>query len=125
MRKYSAVLTALCVLAWAFAAMAVTPENPRIMLKAGEEVYACACGKDCPCQALSKQAAKCPCGKDMVKSMVMKVEGDTAVIKVNGAEQTFPTKGKFVCGCGESCPCNFVSQTAGKCACDKDLVPAK
>jgi hypothetical protein len=125
MRRYLAVLSALCVLALAFTAWAVTPDNPKIMLKEGDTVYACGCGKDCPCKALSMQAAKCPCGKDMVKSTVTKVEGDTAVVKVNGEDQTFPTKGKYVCGCGASCPCNFVSQTAGKCACNKDLVPAK
>ena len=125
MKRFAAFSVMLAFLALACTAFAVTPENPTISLKAGDEVYACACGKSCPCKSLSKQQAKCTCGKDMVKSKVIKIKGDSAVIKVNGKNQTFPMTGKYVCGCGASCPCDYVSQNPGKCACDKDLVKAK
>ena len=125
MKKIVSGLVILFLLALATAAFAVTPENPKMALKAGDEVYACACGATCPCKSMSMQPAKCTCDKDMVKSKVIKIEGDKAVINVNGKDETFPLTGKFVCGCGASCPCNYISQTAGKCACDKPLVPAK
>jgi len=125
MKKFVSGLVVLCLLALAVAANAVTPENPKMSLKAGDEVYACACGPSCACKSLSMQPAKCTCGKDMVKSKVVTVEGDKAVINVNGKDETFPLVGKFVCACGASCPCNYISQNAGKCACDKPLVPAK
>ena len=31
----------------------------------------------------------------------------------------------YVCGCGEGCDCDTIARKAGKCSCDKDLVPAK
>ena len=118
-----AFLAFLALTASAFAA--VTPENPRMALKAGDEIYACGCGPSCPCKTLSRQPGKCSCGVPLVKSKVVKVEGDTAVLLVNGKEETFPLVGKYVCGCGKDCPCDTISQTPGKCSCGKDLVPAK
>jgi hypothetical protein len=109
----------------AVSAFAVTPENPRMVLKAGDEVYACGCGPACPCKTLSMQPGKCSCGVPLVKSTVMKMEGDVAVINVNGKDENFPLVGKYVCPCGPDCPCDTISQTPGKCACGKDLVPAK
>ena len=32
---------------------------------------------------------------------------------------------KYVCNCGEGCPCNTISSNAGKCSCGKDMVKAK
>jgi hypothetical protein len=32
---------------------------------------------------------------------------------------------RYVCNCGESCPCNTISMNAGKCTCGKDMVKAK
>jgi hypothetical protein len=125
MKRFAAFSVMLAFLALSCAAFAVTPENPKISLKVGDEVYACACGASCPCKSLSKQEGKCTCNKDMVKSKVIKIEGDTAVINVNGKDETFPLKGKFVCGCGASCPCDYVSQSPGKCSCGKDLIKAK
>jgi hypothetical protein len=125
MRRLASGLAFLSLFVFAFAAFAVTPENPKLALKVGDEVYACACGASCPCKSLSMKPAKCTCGVDMVKSKVVKVEGDTAVINVNGKDETFPTTGKFVCACGAGCPCNYISQTPGKCGCGKDLAPAK
>jgi hypothetical protein len=31
----------------------------------------------------------------------------------------------YVCGCGDGCPCDYMSKKPGKCACDKDLVKTK
>ncbi len=126
MRKSALLVFAvLLALTWAAMALAVSPEKPTIGLKAGDEVYACACGAACPCKTLSMNAGKCSCGVDMAKSKVVSVKDGKAVITVNGKDEEFPLKGKFVCGCGEACPCNTVSQKPGKCSCGKDLVPAK
>lgn len=32
---------------------------------------------------------------------------------------------KYVCNCGDSCPCKTISMNAGKCTCGKDMVKAK
>lgn len=124
MKKVVSCLVALFLLGLVTAAFAVTPENPKLDLKVGDMVYACACGADCPCKSLSLKPGKCTCGKKMVKSKVVKVEGDNAVINVNGKDETFPLTGKFVCGCGPTC-CSYISQTPGKCVCGKPLAPAK
>jgi len=46
--------------------------RPSMELKAGEEVYACNCGAECPCDTLSRNAGKCTCGVEMkeVKSNI-------------------------------------------------------
>jgi hypothetical protein len=31
----------------------------------------------------------------------------------------------YVCGCGEGCPCLYMSKNPGKCSCGKDLVKGK
>jgi hypothetical protein len=31
----------------------------------------------------------------------------------------------YVCGCGETCPCQTMSRNPGKCTCGKDLVKVK
>lgn len=54
MKRLARFCAILFLLAMAGAAFAVTPENPRIALKAGDQVYACACGASCPCKSLSK-----------------------------------------------------------------------
>ena len=58
--------------------------RPSMDLKVGEEVYACNCGKECPCNTLSKNAGKCTCGVEMVKSTVKSVGDGTAVLLVSG-----------------------------------------
>jgi hypothetical protein len=32
---------------------------------------------------------------------------------------------RYVCNCGEKCPCNTISSNEGKCTCGKDMVKAK
>lgn len=116
-----AVLFMLAMTTFAFAA----PDSGKMALKVGDAVYVCGCGSSCPCKSMSMKPAKCSCNKKMVKAKVVKIDGDNAVVKVKGAEQTFPMTGKYVCGCGSGCDCNYISQNPGKCACGKDLVPAK
>jgi len=125
MKTFASLPGFIAMVLLAVSAMAVTPEDPKLTLKAGQTIYACACGAACPCKTLSSSPGKCGCGVDLAMSKVVKVEGDTAVITVKGKDETFPLTGKFVCGCGASCPCNTISQNPGKCACGKDLVPAK
>ena len=31
---------------------------------------------------------------------------------------------RYVCNCGEKCPCNTISSNEGKCTCDSDMVKA-
>ena len=99
--------------------------RPSMDLKVGEEVYACNCGAKCPCDTLSKNAGKCTCGVDMVKSSVVSVGDGTAVLMVSGEERTFKTVGKYACACGLQCPCNTISQNPGKCTCGVEMKEVK
>ena len=98
--------------------------SAKMNLKVGDEIYACNCGADCPCNTMSRSAsAKCTCGKDMVKAKVMKIEGDTAMLKAEAwdKERPFKMTGKYMCDCGAECKCDTISQNPGKCACAKDM----
>lgn len=49
-------------------------------------------------------------------------------IALAGSRGTFVLKAGdelYVCGCGETCPCDSMSNNPGKCTCGKDLVKAK
>ena len=100
-------------------------ENGTMMLSPGDEVYACACGDTCDCGTISRNPGQCTCGKDLVKSKVLKVENGMAILEVNGKEQTFPTTGKYMCACGPTCNCDTISQKPGNCTCGKPMVPVK
>ena len=100
-------------------------ENGTMMLAPGDEVYVCGCGDSCPCRTISRNPGQCTCGKDLVKSKVVKVEEGMAVLDVNGKEETFPTTGKYACACGPSCNCDTISQSPGNCTCGQPMAPVK
>ena len=50
-------------------------------------------------------------------SFVLAAEKGTLTLKV-GDE-------RYVCNCGEKCPCNTISNNEGKCTCGSDMVKAK
>jgi hypothetical protein len=88
-------------------------------LKAGDIVYVCPCGEACACKTISDTAETCRCGKDLAKGSVVRVEGDSAVVSVDGKEQTFTFGSK---GCGDCNKCQNCDQGMKKpgCAnCDK------
>ena len=100
--------------------------NAKLELKAGDSVYACACGTSCPCQTISMKPGQCTCGKDLVKAEALKVGETTVDLKFAGETRTMSRVGKYVCGCGgEGCDCKTISQSSGKCSCGTDLVEAK
>jgi hypothetical protein len=110
------------------AASAVTllaQDKSQLVLKPGDEIFACGCGPSCACQTLSRKEGNCSCGKPLVKATVKSVGKGTAVLAIGDREQTFSTVGKYMCACGPSCKCDTISQTAGKCACGVDLVEVK
>lgn len=119
MRK-TLILTVV-VLFCAAVAFAVT--FGKIDLKEGDEIYACNCGADCPCQTMAKMAGNCTCGKEMVKAKVVKLEDGVAMMKADAwdKERSFKTVGKYACACGEGCKCGTISQNPGKCVCGNDL----
>lgn len=121
-RAMTTAFMVLCLLAMASLAFA---KPGTLNLKVGDEVYACACGKTCPCDAISLSPGQCPCGKDLVKAKVLKVTKNRAQLDVNGEQRWFKTKGKYACACGESCPCKMISQKPGKCTCGKEMKPVK
>ncbi len=92
--------------------------------KAGDVVYVCNCGPDCPCLTMSKKEGKCVCGKEMVKTKIDKVVKGKAYVMVNGKQRVFKTTGKYVCNCGPDCPCDTISQKPGNCVCGKPMVKA-
>ena len=117
-RVYAATLVML-VLALAITVMAA--ESAKMSLKVGDEVFVCSCGDGCPCNSMAMKESKCSCGKEKVKGKVVKLGDDTAVIQINGREQTFKTVGKYACACGEGCNCGSISQTPADCACGKPM----
>ena len=121
-RVYAATLVML-VMALAITVMAA--ESAKMALKAGDEVFVCNCGDGCPCNSMAMKESKCSCGKEKVKGKVVKLGDDTAVIQINGREQTFKTVGKYACACGEGCNCGSISQTPGDCACGKPMKQVK
>ncbi|HMK42625.1 MAG TPA: hypothetical protein VK445_00635 [Dissulfurispiraceae bacterium] len=126
MRRTAYYVTA-AVLTLAVIAVAWAGSHGSISLKAGDEVFACNCGDACPCKTMSKAAGKCTCGKEMVKAKVMDVKDGVAQLKADGWSEAraFPVKGKFACACGASCPCETVSQAAGKCTCGTEMKEVK
>ena len=91
------------------------------VFKKGESVYVCGCGEGCNCYTIARKEGTCSCGKKLVKSTVARVEGDKLYAKVNGKEQSFVTKAKYACACGEGCNCGTISQKPGKCGCGKEM----
>jgi hypothetical protein len=119
---YAATLVML-VLALAITVMAA--ESAKMSLKVGDEVFVCNCGDGCPCNSMAMKESKCSCGNAMLKGKVVKLGEGTAVIQVNGREQTFNTAGKYACACGEGCNCVAISQTPANCACGKPMKQVK
>ena len=113
-------LVTLCVVAVSGFSLAEVI-NGKLSLKAGDEVYVCACGEGCPCETISSRQGKCSCGKNLALGKVVKVESDKATISVNGAERSFKTTGKYQCACGAKCNCNTISQKPGECGCGKKM----
>lgn len=89
--------------------------------KKGDTVYVCNCGDACPCKTMSRRDGTCSCGKALGKGVVSSVEGDKAVVTVEGKELNFVTKAKYACACGDGCNCGTISQKPGKCSCGKDM----
>lgn len=104
-------------------------------------LYVCGCDDKCTCNSLSKKPGKCTCGKKMIPTHVLKIEGTEAVLCQCGKDCTCqidkndPTKcgcgkpvkrvslkGKYICGCGPDCQCNSIANKPGKCKCGKKLV---
>jgi hypothetical protein len=96
-----------------------------MVLKAGEEIYACNCGAACNCDTLSRNPGKCTCGKDLVKAKVLSVGKGDARLLVSGEERTFKTIGKYACACGPQCTCFTISQNPGKCTCGVEMKAVK
>jgi hypothetical protein len=117
------ILLSLIILMVAFVALSFAGAKAKMDLKVGDEIYACDCGADCPCNTMSRMAGKCTCGKDMVKAKVMKVEGDKVMLKAEkwDKERAFKTTGKYMCDCGPECKCDTISQNPGKCPCGMEM----
>jgi hypothetical protein len=112
------VLISVGMLSAAYAA-----QKDSMVLKVGDEIYACNCGAECKCNMMAQKAGTCPCGEAMVKAKVVRIEGGTAYLKANNwkEEMPFNLTGKYVCACGPGCKCNAVSQKTGKCPCGTEM----
>ena len=117
------ILLATVMLMVVFVALSFAGGKAKMDLKVGDSIYACDCGADCPCNTMSRNPGKCTCGKDMVKAKVMKVEGDTAMLKAEkwDKERPFKMTGKYMCDCDPECKCDTISQNPGKCTCGKEM----
>ncbi len=123
MRKTAIAAIALFCASIALAAVV----NGKIDLKVGDEVYACNCGESCPCLTISRMQGECACGNKMVKAKVVKIDGDTVMLKADSweKERSFKMIGKYSCACGPECKCDTISQNPGKCACGVELKKVK
>ncbi len=124
MKKGIFLLVTFFALTMVAAALAA---NPHPVFTVGEEVYACNCPEGCPCQTISKHEGKCPCGTEMVKAKVEKVEKGKVVLLASGWAQprTYSTVAKYVCNCGPKCNCDTISQKPGKCPCGTEMKAVK
>ncbi|MCX7948676.1 MAG: hypothetical protein N2509_01040 [Treponemataceae bacterium] len=95
----------------------------KFVVKAGEELYVCACGEKCPCETVSNNPGKCSCDAELVKAKVVKVEKNKAYFKAEGwtKERAFKMEGKYTCACPPACKCDTISQNPGKCTCGVEM----
>jgi hypothetical protein len=116
------VLVLAILFSVAFASLAFAAKT-QMTAKVGDELFVCACGDDCKCDTMSRNAGKCTCGKDMVKAKVTKVE--KGKLTVDSRKRPFASVGKFACACGPDCKCDTISQNAGNCTCGKPMAAVK
>ncbi len=90
--------------------------------QAGDEVYACNCGKDCACQGMAKKPGNCACGREMVRARIVRSAGDSAILISDawGGMRTFKTVGRYSCNCPDG-NCGMVSQQPGNCHCGVEM----
>jgi hypothetical protein len=115
------VLTSLIVATLLLVAVVAFADKTLPVFKQGETVYVCACGDGCDCKTMSRKEGKCSCGKALGKGVVSKVEGDKAVVTVDGKDLNLITKAKYACACGDGCKCGTISQKPGKCSCGTEM----
>lgn len=106
-------------------------------------VYACGCGPDCSCSSVAKEPGTCSCGKELVQTHVVKIEGSEALLCTCGDDcvceigtddatkcscgnpvrrVSLEGTGLYFCNCGGSCTCNYIAAEAGECGCGMDLI---
>ena len=124
MKKASLAILGIFLVA-AAASLLMAQDKSKMVLKPGDEIFACNCGPGCDCQALSRKEGTCACGNALAKAKVKSVGEGTAVLVIGDREQTFKTVGKYMCACGPECKCDSISQKPGKCACGVDMVEVK
>jgi hypothetical protein len=107
------ILFSIAIASLAFA------DKTQITAKVGDELYVCACGDDCKCDSISRNAGKCTCGKDLVKAKVTKVE--KGFLTFDSRKRPFVSIGKYACDCGPDCKCDTISQNPGNCTCGKKM----
>ncbi len=98
-------------------------DKTEMTAKVGNELYVCGCGEGCKCDTMSRSPAQCTCGKDLVKSKVIKVE--KGKITMEGRDRPFVSIGKYACACGPECKCDTISQNPGNCSCGKKMIEVK
>jgi hypothetical protein len=128
MKRTLILVTVALALAVAFASLSAAGTKGKLDLKAGDELYVCNCGEECPCNTIARHPGKCTCGHDeVVKATVTKVDGDTAYFKAEGweKERPFKTVGKYACACKPGCNCDGISQTPGTCPCGEKMKKVK
>lgn len=58
-------------------------------------------------------------------AMLLIVMGGLAIAQEKGKLDLKVGDERYVCNCGESCPCNTISMNPGKCTCGNEMVKAK
>ena len=120
MKRRMAIAVVVMVLTLGLSVAAFADKDLPVF-KAGETVYVCGCGEGCDCYSMARKPGNCACNRPMVQATINKVEGDYALVTVNGKERTFITKAKYACACGKACDCGSISQKPGNCVCGKPM----
>ncbi len=95
--------------------------NGHFQVQEGDRVYVCEYGENGPFRMLSRVEGICGCGRDLVEAEVIGVEKGAATVMIHGEEHHLSTVGKYICGCGEDCSCEAISQAPAKCPCDPEV----
>jgi hypothetical protein len=117
MKRVYAMAAALVLVVAATICLAYAASDQTAAFKAGDTVYVCGCGAGCDCGTVSIKEGTCPCGKNLVKTSITKVENGKLMYALNGKEMSAPATGKYACSCGSSCSCKMISQKPGTCGC--------
>jgi len=112
-------LLGCAILLLGLSTLSLADAKRQLDVKVGDEIYVCNMGEACPCDTMAMKPGNCKCGKELIKTKVIKIEGDTIFVESRG--KGFKGTGKYACACGEACNCGTIAQKPGNCVCGLEM----